>query len=211
MLRQFLRKFLKIIIYRYRLYKILNLSKYKNNIKIIVGAAESYQNDWYSTNQNWLDIRKEEHWLNIFKDRVIISNIVAEHVFEHLTFDEAVNSLILMKKFMKKNSKIRIAVPDGYNPDSTYIKNVEINGIGDDAQDHKQLLNKDKLFDILRKANFTPHLIEGYDKNGSLTLNNYSINDGFIKRSRNNVNDDLEKIWGFVDSKTSLIVDGLKN
>ena len=30
---------------------------------------------------------------------------------------------------MVKNSKIRIAVPDGYNPDPIYLKNVGINGV----------------------------------------------------------------------------------
>ena len=112
---------------------------------------------------------------------------------------------------MKKNAKIRIAVPDGYNPDRTYIKNVCINGIGDDAQDHKQLLNKDILFEILNKSNFKPILVEGYDKNKNLTSKKFSNDEGFIRRSRQNKDINLEKIWGFKDSKTSLIVDGVKN
>ena len=109
-----------------------------------------------------------------------------------------------------KNSKIRIAVPDGYNPDSNYIKNVKVKGIGDDAADHKQLLNKDILFKILTKAQFKPKLIEGYDSNKRLYLEKYLIEEGFIKRSRQNNDANLEKIWGFKDSKTSLIVDGTK-
>tara|TARA_B110000285_G_C15002075_1_gene551929 strand:- start:394 stop:825 length:432 start_codon:yes stop_codon:yes gene_type:complete len=142
-----------------------------------------------------------------------MSNILAEHVFEHLTYDECIKALKNIHKYMIKNSKIRIAVPDGYNPDPIYLKNVDINGTGDAADDHKQLLNKDILFEILYKSNFKPHLIEGYDVNKKLYLEKYSIEDGFIKRSRQN-NDPkyqhLEEIWGFKDSKTSLIMDGIK-
>ena len=68
-------------------------------------------------------------------------------------------------------------------------------------------------FEILYKSNFKPHLIEGYDVNKKLYLEKYSIEDGFIKRSRQNNNpkyQHLEEIWGFKGSKTSLIVDGIK-
>ncbi|MDC3113137.1 hypothetical protein OA415_06105 [Pelagibacteraceae bacterium] len=210
-IRAFIRLTNKLIIYNYRFYNILFNVKFKNNLKIIVGAAESYQKGWYSTNQQWLDIRNTYHWQKIFNSKIIITNVVAEHVFEHLTYDECIKSLRIMNKYMKKNAKIRIAVPDGYNPDRNYIKNVCINGIGDDAQDHKQLLNKDILFEILNKANFKPILIEGYDKNKNLTSNKFFNDEGFIRRSRQNKDNNLEKIWGFKDSKTSLIVDGIKN
>ena len=111
---------------------------------------------------------------------------------------------------MTKNSRIRIAVPDGYNPDPEYIKNIDINGSGVAADDHKQLLNVDTLSEILSKSNFNPKLIEGYDVNKNLYTEKYSIEDGFVKRSRQNNDPNLEKMWGFKDSKTSLIIDALK-
>jgi len=209
-IRKNLRIFLKFIIYNYRYFKIKFAILHKQKIKIIVGAAETYQNNWYSTNQNWLDIRKENHWKKIFKNKTIITNVVAEHVFEHLTYEECIESLKTIHNYTTKDSKIRIAVPDGYNPDSNYIKNVKVKGIGDDAADHKQLLNKDILFEILTKAQFKPKLIEGYDSNKRLYSEKYSIEEGFIKRSRQNNDTNLEKIWGFKDSKTSLIVDATK-
>jgi predicted SAM-dependent methyltransferase len=206
-------RLLEFIKYNYRYWKLKFVLLYKKEIKIIIGANHTYQNEWYSTNENWLDITKEQDWEKIFKKKFIISNILAEHVFEHLTYDECIKALKIINKYMIKNSKIRIAVPDGYNPDPIYLKNVDINGTGDDADDHKQLLNKDILFEILSKSNFKPQLIEGYDINKKLYLEKYSIEDGFIKRSRQN-NDPkyqhLEEMWGFKDSKTSLIMDGIK-
>jgi len=200
----------EFIKYKYRYCKIKFVLLYKKEIKIIIGASNTYQKNWYATNENWLDITNEYDWIKIFKKKIVISNILAEHVFEHLTYDECIKALKVINKYMIKNSKIRIAVPDGYNPDPIYLQNVGINGVGVAADDHKQLLNKDILFEILSKSNFKPKLIEGYDANKNLYIEKYLIEDGFVKRSRQNNDPNLEKIWGFRDSKTSLIIDAVK-
>ena len=205
-----IKRLLEFIKYKYRYCKIKFVLLYKKEIKIIIGASNTYQKNWYATNENWLDITNEYDWIKIFKKKNVISNILAEHVFEHLTYDESIKALKVINKYMIKNSKIRIAVPDGYNPDPIYLKNVGINGVGVAADDHKQLLNKDILFEILSKSNFKPKLIEGYDANKKLHIEKYLIEDGFVKRSRQNNDPNLEKIWGFKDSKTSLIIDAVK-
>jgi len=208
--RSIIKRLLEFIKYNYRYWKLKFALLYKKEIKIIIGSNNTYQKKWYATNESWLNITKEQDWEIIFKKKVIISNILAEHVFEHLSYDECIKALKIINKYMVKNSKIRIAVPDGYNPDPIYLKNVDINGTGDGADDHKQLLNKDILFEILFKSSFKPQLIEGYDVNKKLHLEKYSIEDGFVKRSRQNNDPNLEKEWGFKDSKTSLIIDGIK-
>jgi|TARA_B110000114_G_C14999204_1_gene359941 predicted SAM-dependent methyltransferase len=205
-----IKRFVEFIKYNYRYYKIKFAILYKKEIKIIIGASNTYQKNWYATNESWLDITNENDWIRVFKKKNLISNILAEHVFEHLTYEECIKALKIISKYMIQNSKIRIAVPDGYNPDPIYLKNVGINGVGIAADDHKQLLNKDVLFEILSKSNFKPKLIEGYDANKILHTEKYSIEDGFVKRSRQNNDPNLEKIWGFNDSKTSLIIDGVK-
>ena len=141
----------EFIKYKYRYCKIKFVLLYKKEIKIIIGASNTYQKNWYATNENWLDITNEYDWVKIFKKKIVISNILAEHVFEHLTYDECIKALKVINKYMIKNSKIRIAVPDGYNPDPIYLQNVGINGVGVAADDHKQLLNKDILFEISKK------------------------------------------------------------
>ena len=208
--RSIIKKLLEFIRYNYRYWKLKFVLLYKKKIKIIIGSNNTYQKKWYATNESWLNITKEQDWEIIFKKKVIISNILAEHVFEHLSYDECIKALKIINKYMVKNSKIRIAVPDGYNHDTIYLKNVDINGTGDGADDHKQLLNKDILFEILSKSNFKPKLIEGYDANKKLHIEKYLIEDGFVKRSRQNNDPNLEKIWGFKDSKTSLIIDAVK-
>lgn len=179
-------------------------------MKIIIGAAETWQKGWYATNEQWLDVAKESDWDNIFRNKKNLTNIVAEHVFEHLTHEECQIALKQIFNHMDAGGQIRIAVPDGYHPDPEYLRHVQVSGAGADAADHKQLLTVDMLFELLRNAGFTPRHIEGYTSNGDLIEKKYSIEDGYINRSRANKRGIPEADgWSFVDSRTSLIVDGV--
>lgn len=175
--------------------------------KIIVGAAETRQRGWFSTNEQWLDITKEADWNRIFYKENSISNIVAEHVVEHLTREEAIIALKLMNRYLIKGGQVRIAVPDGYNPSVEYIQHVKVGGIGDDADDHKQLLNVDTLSGLLHLAGFDTSHVEGYTKEGNLVEKRWDATEGFVLRSRQN---DVAKSWQFPDAATSLIVDAVK-
>ena len=95
-----MRLLLEFIIHNYRYWKIKCAVFYKNEIKIIIGANQTYQKKWYSTNESWLNITKEQHWIKIFKKKIIITNIVAEHVFEHLTYDECIKSLKIINNYI---------------------------------------------------------------------------------------------------------------
>ena len=112
-----------------------------------------------------------------------------------------------MVKHLVVGGRIRIAVPDGFNPNPDYIRHVSVNGIGDDATDHKQLLNFDTLSDMLIRSGCDIEHIEGYQSNGKLLVKKWSLSDGFIRRSRQNKTDNS---WNFPDASTSLIVDGIK-
>ncbi len=205
--RQWLVAIRKRIRYTARKY-ILKAEIRKNTpLKIIVGAAETHQQGWFSTNEQWLDITSEDQWHRFFGDRQLIRCIVAEHVFEHLTEAGALAALESMNKRLAPGGKIRIAVPDGYNPEPEYIRHVGIGGIGDDASDHKQLLNKDSLSKLMITAGLTVQHIEGYTKDGELITNQWHADDGFIRRSRQN---NSKESWNFPDAATSLIVDGSK-
>lgn len=203
------RKAIKTVKYEYRRARIRGPVARGQNIKIILGAAETFQEGWYSTNENWLDIARADHWEKVFGKKPLVTRAVAEHVFEHLTYEEAQRALKHIYEHMPKGGRIRVAVPDGYNPNPEYIRHVGIAGIGDDAADHKQLLNVDVLTGLIASAGFTPVHIEGYTKSGTLIQNEYDPRDGFIKRSRRNHGENMP--WSFPDADTSLIVDGIKN
>jgi len=210
-LRYKLRMLEKAIKYRWRKIIIQVPILFNRPLKIIVGAALTYQKGWYSTNQQWLDISNPHDWDSVFKGKQLITNILAEHVFEHLTDNDLKSALNLIYSHMKKNGTLRIAVPDGYNLDSSYLRNVGIKGIGPDAEDHKQLFNYDDLKKILMRSGFKVSLIEGYSANGKLTLNSWNETNGLVRRSRQNKeNMKSEFMWSYPDENTSLIVDAIK-
>jgi predicted SAM-dependent methyltransferase len=202
------RQGIKFFKYHYRRIRIAFEVKQRKPLKIIVGAAETFQPGWLSTNEQWLDITSTQDWQAVFQGQQLLTHVVAEHVFEHLTPQQSLDALTLIHQHLMPNGRIRIAVPDGYHPDPTYLKHVGINGIGADAADHKQLLNCDRLFDLLSRTGFSEiELLEGYDANQQLVQKQWTAQDGFIHRSRQNPD---HHVWDFVDANTSLIVDAVR-
>ncbi len=180
-------------------------------VKIILGAAMTSQFGWYSTNQEWLDISNPKDWMKVFKGKRLLTNVLAEHVFEHLSAREMQTTLGLIYSHLVFGGRVRIAVPDGYNPDPLYIKNVGINGIGADAAEHKQLLNVDVLSQYMKEAGFSVKHVEGYRRDGCLVANYLDPTLGLVKRSRQNLEPQpIQFDWNFPDANTSLIVDGIK-
>ncbi len=211
-IKKIIRSLIKYFKYKYRNIIIQYPIFFNQKIKIIIGAAETFQEGWYSTNENWLDISSKNDWHKIFKNKKLITNILSEHVFEHLSKNELEKTLQNIYEYTLETCVIRIAVPDGFNPNKEYLKNVGINGIGADAKDHKQLFNSESLTKILALAGFDSVIQEGYKKNGELILNDISSENGIVMRSRNNKSKNiiLDKQWLFHDSRTSLIIDAFK-
>lgn len=202
------RQGIKFVKYNYRKTQITKAVRLGQPIKIIVGAAETFQSGWLATNEQWLDITNPQDWETIFQGKQLLSSVVAEHVFEHLTSQESLAALSYIHQHLVQGGSIRIAVPDGYHPDPDYLRHVGINGLGDDAADHKQLLNADSLSELLEQANFSNiQVVEGYDEAGNLTQEPWQAARGFVHRSRQNKSCD---VWDFVDASTSLIIDAQK-
>jgi len=208
-LRQKIRIIQKAVVYYLRRQSIRVPVAFGKPVKIIIGAAMTHQAGWHSTNQQWLDIVREDHWQRVFRGKALLTHVLAEHVFEHLTANETREALRLVALHMRPDGHIRIAVPDGYHPDPVYLLHVGIAGVGADAEDHKQLLNCDLLMKYLSEAGFTPELQEGYRDNGELVQRSMTEENGLVIRSRSNSKAKASRVgWDFVDAQTSLVVDG---
>ena len=75
-----------------------------DNSKVVIGAGEYVNNPgWKHTNEEELNLLDENTWQNSF-DKNSITAILAEHVWEHLTYEEGFDrkkSLILFSFIYK--------------------------------------------------------------------------------------------------------------
>ena len=188
----------------FKIKKQIEVLRKKNlPIKLIIGAGETKQSNWISTDKINLNIlNKNDFDKFFFKNE--ITNIIAEHVFEHLTLDEGLIAIKNFEEYLLKGGRIRIAVPDGFFPKKEYIEYVKPGGCGPGAEDHKILYNYNniqKLFDDKFKIEF----LEYFDESGVLKTRDWKVSDGFVSRSVNYDERNINKI-----EYTSLIIDAVK-
>jgi predicted SAM-dependent methyltransferase len=174
--------------------------------KISIGAGSTdYGSQWHSTDIDTHDITIDSHWKRILF-YLKLDNIMAEHVWEHLTDDHTKLANNNCFKYLKSGGTLRLAVPDGYNPDKQYIEHVRPGGTGPGADDHKILYNYKTMTQRLEDAGFVVELLEYWDENGKFHYKDWADDGGHISRSRRydprNVNGQL--------NYTSLIVDARK-
>ena len=153
---------------------------------------------WYRTNIATLNIWRDEDWKYLFVCDNRIRSLLAEHVLEHIAPKLLSQGLANCYRFLEPSGRLRISVPDGYNPDPDYIAGVEPGGNGPAADDHRVLFNIDSLSIELRHAGFAVEPIEYYDENGVFHSVPYDTAEGWISRA------------GKPPPQRSLNVDGIK-
>ena len=171
-------------------------------IKIVVGAGKTKYKGWFNTDIDTLDVTNEDDFIKYFYKKKI-KNILAEHVLEHLNYDELNLMTMNFFKYSDKNINIRIAVPDGFHSDVNYINKVKPGGSGEGAHDHKHLFNYKTLSELFEKRGFNAELIEYWDDAGNFHTRYKNDDNGYITRSF--VNDERNK--NGKPNYTSLIID----
>ena len=185
--------------------KRLNKVRDSKNLKIVIGASGHYQENWIPTDIEYLNLLDYKTWDNFFNPNSLDA-ILAEHVWEHLTLDEGIVAANNCFKFLKKGGYLRIAVPDGYHPDKTYIDCVKPGGHGDGADDHKLLYNVDIMCTYLEEIGFQVKPLEYFDQSGNFIYNEWNPNSGMIMRSKRFDHRNKEGKLKY----TSLIIDAIK-
>ncbi len=99
-------------------------------IKVVIGAGE-YRNNpgWLHTQEHELHLLHESDWSAKFAPDTVAA-ILAEHVWEHLTFEQGVQAARICCRFLKPGGYIRCAVPDAFFRDEAYQRTVQIGGPG---------------------------------------------------------------------------------
>ncbi|MCM3109586.1 SAM-dependent methyltransferase [Lederbergia lenta] len=181
----------------------------EEEIKLVIGAGEYNNNpSWIHTQEKDLDLLDEDTWKNKF-DNNSITAIVAEHVWEHLTYEDGIEAAKICYKFLKPSGYIRCAVPDAFFPNETYQKTVRVGGPGPKdhpAASHKIVYQYKTLSKMFKAAMFEINLLEYCDEDGKFHTNEWNGEDGVIFRSKKydprNQGDQLVF--------TSLIIDAIK-
>jgi predicted SAM-dependent methyltransferase len=178
----------------------LKISARRKPLKIVVGASGVFNEGWVFTDMENLNLLEPSDWHRYFQVDSIDA-ILAEHVWEHLSYEEGAIAAYQCFEYLKPGGYLRIAVPDGNFPDSSYIQGVDIGVDG-----HKELYNNETLSGLFEGAGFVVQLLEYFDKNHQFHYNEWDPDEGMIHRSKRfdkrNADDKLKY--------TSIILDAVK-
>jgi predicted SAM-dependent methyltransferase len=171
-------------------------------LRVVLGAGSIHLQGWVKTDKEILDVRSREDWSAVFEP-CSIDALLSEHMFEHLTEDEARSALRECHRHLKPNGLFRLAVPDGYRRDPKYVREVSPPNDG-----HKVLYNIDTLTLLLQSAGFITTPLEYFDAQEQFHAVPWDQNEGMIHRSvRFDAQQEFQRDGLFY---TSLIVDARK-
>lgn len=172
-------------------------------LRVMLGAGPTKTAGWLQTDKDVLDVTSPDDWSLLFTPESIDS-LLSEHMFEHLSEDEARFALAECYRYLKPEGLFRLAVPDGYRRDATYVKEV-----APPADGHKMLYNIDTLTALLKSVGFITTPLEYFDGQERFHAVAWDQNDGMIVRSvRFDTQQQFQRDGLFY---TSLIVDARKH
>lgn len=177
-------------------------------LKVIIGAGSTNFDGWISTQESELNLLVEDHWMKNF-ELESVDAFMAEHVWEHLTYDEGIIAAKICYKFLKPGGYIRCAVPDRNFNNEWYQNMIQVGGPGPldhPAATHKIVYDYHTLKRVFKEAGFEVTLLEYCDEAGDFHYTYWNEIDGKIGRSfRFDTRNSQEKL-GMV----SLIIDAKK-
>lgn len=181
-------------------------------MKIIIGAGSTKQLGWVSVQEDELNVLKESDWESKYAPNSIKS-ILAEHVWEHMTFEDGIKAAKNCYKYLKPGGYIRCAVPDINFKNEWYQNMVQIGGPGSKdhpAASHKIVYDYKLLEEVFKKAKFEVDILEYCDEHNNFHYKYWNEFDGKIGRSfkfdTRNSEDELGMVSIIIDAKKPLII-----
>ncbi|SDZ22596.1 Predicted SAM-depedendent methyltransferase [Evansella caseinilytica] len=116
-----------------------------------------------------------------------ITAILAEHVWEHLSYAEGTAAAKICYDYLQAGGHIRCAVPDGYFREEGYQNMIKVGGPGPKehpAASHKIVYNYQTLTNMFEEAGFAVVLLEYVDEKGIFHEHVWNGADGVIFRSK---------------------------
>ena len=131
-----------------------------------------------------------------------VGKYMTEHVFEHLSYNDAKKGFQNMYVTLIDGGRVRICVPDGYLPSVTYQEYIKVGN----AFDHKMVWTIDNLKPLLEKVGFEVVPLEYWNKDGTERYTGkWDDKDGYLQRTSKERTDTYDNIL-----HTSLSLDAFK-
>ncbi|MCM1990989.1 class I SAM-dependent methyltransferase [Oceanirhabdus seepicola] len=177
-------------------------------MKVIIGAGQTNYEGWKTTQECDLNLLSISDWDKLFL-KESVDAMIAEHVWEHLTYEEGIEAARNCFKYLKPGGYIRCAVPDKNFRNEWYQNMVQIGGPGPiehPAATHKIVYDYTTFKRVFETAGFVVTLLEYCDNDGDFHFTYWNENDGKIGRSfRFDTRNSIETL-GMV----SIIIDAMK-
>jgi len=186
-----------------RIRKRINNCKF--GLNIVVGSGKRYEEGWIPTDIDTLNLLKESDWQQFFEPNSIDA-ILAEHVWEHLSENDSIVAARNCFKYLKNGGYLRIAVPDGFHPDTEYINHVKPPEAGVGVEGHENLYTYKSLQKVFQKVGFRVTLLEYFDEHGNFHFSEWNPSQGKINRSKRFDRRNTEGKLKY----TSIIIDAVK-
>ncbi len=164
----------------YRLRRALR--ERQSDLRIIIGASGSAFPGWVATEYPLVNVA-DKRSLEEFFAPASVQAILAEHVWEHLTPEQARAGARNAYWLLKSGGYLRIAVPDGLHPAKEYVESVKPGGHGAGSDDHKVLYTNESLVRLLEGAGFRTALLEWFDESGRFHFQEWDPAMGHVLRS----------------------------
>jgi len=174
-------------------------------LRIVIGSSNVFGADWIPTDIDQLNLLVDGDWRKLFR-RNSIDAMLAEHVWEHLTPEQAPIAARQCHAYLKEGGYLRIAVPDGNHPSYEYREAVKPGGHGDGSDDHKVLYTIDSLVRLFENSGFKVNKLEYFDSQGIFHGSQWAVDMGKIWRS---LKFDERNVDGN-PNYTSIIIDAIK-
>jgi predicted SAM-dependent methyltransferase len=175
------------------------------SVRIVVGSSGIFTPGWIPTEIEYLNLLRPSDW-QLFFSPGSLEAVLAEHVWEHLTPAEGATAAKICFDYLRPGGRLRLAIPDGFNPDPDYREWVRPGGTGAGANDHKVLYTHETLGRLLTEVGFKVELLEYFDIAGKFHFTDWDPADGMIHRSRRFDERNSNGRLGY----TSLVVDAYK-
>lgn len=181
-------------------------------MKVVIGAGQTQYEGWISTEEEQLNLLSAVDWQKLFSIDGIDA-ILAEHVWEHLTYEEGIQAAKNCFNYLKPGGYIRCAVPDKNFRNQWYQNMVQVGGPGPKdhpAATHKVVYDYINLKSVFESAGFQVSLLEYCDEDGDFHYIYWNELDGKIGRSfrfdTRNSSESIKMVSVIIDAKKPLII-----